>query len=250
MGKTKRLSGPVSAVIVLIALLGILSCNDDSPTKPVEPKDYPVYFTDGSGDCMYYEYHPLTGTLDSFQLSQTQARQMWVSADGKLLYLAVSSGVVAIDVETHAETRQFPGANYISVSPDNEWIALLGDSTVQLVSTEDYSVVAEDSVHSEGGTFTEDSKGFYYCSEKRDSIGAVQSFVTLMEIDNQYHISRIDLPPGSIRPGDSCRCCRRKTGRSSISTVSERTTRPMYLSMTSLLTQLYSRVVWTPDTEV
>ncbi len=50
----------------------VLSCNDDSPVKPFEPRDYAVYFSDSHADQMYFEYHPTTGRLDSFHLDLPQ----------------------------------------------------------------------------------------------------------------------------------------------------------------------------------
>ncbi len=187
------------AIIVSIIAGFIVSCSEDSPTKPVEPKDYPVYFTDGSSDCMYYEYHPLTGTLDSFQLSRQSAWGLAASADGKLLYVSGYSTTHVFDLETHSLVRDFPQKATVAVSPDNRMIALHGYPTLKLLSTEDYSVLFEDTIYSWAGVFTPDGKRFYYCAEHLDSLGhfAGDSHVEIIDIAGGYQVTAIDPPDES-----------------------------------------------------
>jgi len=185
--------------VVALVCLTLTTCENSSPTKPVEPKDYAVYFTDGSSDCMYYAYHPLNGALDSFQLNRQCAWGLTASADGKLLYVSGYSTTHVFNLETHSLVRDFPQKATVAVSPDNRLIAQQGYPTLKLLSTEDFSVLYEDTIHAWAGTFTPDGKRFYCCAEHLDLLGqfAGDSHVEAIDIAGGYQVTAIDPPDQS-----------------------------------------------------
>gem|GEM_PF-5175011 len=65
----------------------LLSCDDNSVgPKPMQPRDYAVYFCNANGTELFYEYHPLTGRLDSCAIDLDMFRGLAVSASGDRLF--------------------------------------------------------------------------------------------------------------------------------------------------------------------
>ncbi len=122
---------------------------------------------------------------------------MWVSADGRLLYISETTSISAIDIETRSVVKQFPGMVRATISPDGSLVALHGGSTLQLVSAEDFTVKYQDSVNSMPGAFTADGKRLYYCGAESDSLGLRTSFVGVLNIGDQFESYRIHLPAGA-----------------------------------------------------
>jgi DNA-binding beta-propeller fold protein YncE len=176
----------LAAVCLLLGLVPF-GC-EDNPVGPTEeePKDYPVYFWDGTSELEYFAYHPLTGELEKFSIPYNAwAGGIHVSADGKLLYAATSDciGVIALDSLHVISELPYEALCGIAVAPDNSMIAHYHGG-LHILSTEDYSILYEDS--SSGMcdcTFSANSKRLY-CT-----LGQTQSKVGVLDIENDFAVT-------------------------------------------------------------
>jgi hypothetical protein len=155
-----------TTILVAAGILGLwlyfVACDGDGPVGPTEPKDYVVYFRDGSVNGSYYGYHPATGQLDTFMIPAHALWQLEVSADGKRLYALGEQSIGVVDVETLELLYELPYLGWIAFSPDNQLVAIQGDS-LYILRTADHSVFFEDTTSVRGGCFSRDSKKFYCC---------------------------------------------------------------------------------------
>jgi len=157
----------LKAVILIAAgILGLcvyfIACGGHKPDEPEEPKDYTVYFHNGAWPDAYFEFHPLTGALDSFRLPVEQHWQMSVSADGKKLFIPELSSVTVVDIETRTILVRLPykANGGVAVSPDGELLAVLGED-LHILRISDFSVVFHDTDWVKQGRFGSNSKSFY-----------------------------------------------------------------------------------------
>ena len=135
-----------SVFFVIFSLLIILSlfwgC-DDNPLSPEneQPKDYALYTFESTND-QYFEYHPLTGIIDSFTCADGPTWWLKSSADGKYLFVATIDYVAKVDIKTKETVATLPyRADYgIAVSPDNQLIAFLMGPGIVIVQVSDFSV--------------------------------------------------------------------------------------------------------------
>lgn len=157
----------IKAVILIAA--GILElclyfagCDGKKPDEPEVPKDYVMYFYDGGAYNVFYGFHPLTCTLDSFYLPGDHWRHMTVSANGKRVYLPEANTVAVVDLESKTILAHLPykATGGVAVSPDGQLLAVLGDD-LHILNTSDYSVVFHDTDLVSRGRFSDDSRSFY-----------------------------------------------------------------------------------------
>jgi len=158
------------AVLICAALwfgLPFTGC-DESPFEPVEPeepKDYRVWFWDGTDGSKIFSYHPTHRMLDSVEIPWEPSDGLTVSPDGQLLYLSERSlgVVVVIDTDSMHLVDQFEyRAKYpVIISPNGEYIAIPGEN-LWIVRIADHSLVFLDTVRATDGQFALDSKSFHY----------------------------------------------------------------------------------------
>lgn len=155
--------GNIRGLFLLIWIVSIIfySCDGDKPTEPDEPKDYPVYFSDPNNPPILFVYHPSNDQIDSMYIGWSAISGVHASADGELLYLGTRTSVVVLETNTFTQVAELPYKNYlIDISPDNNYIAILGDSLIVL-NTSDYSVFFSDSNRVRSPEFSQDSKKLY-----------------------------------------------------------------------------------------
>ena len=182
----------VAGLAVIGAWLYLAGCDNDSPTGPVPPKDYPVYFTD-INDTTSFIYTPATGTIDSFHLPfKVDFRRdgMRSTADGRQLYVSTRDSTMVLDLAT-GELSMFSsdGAREVAFSADGQLMAIQGDE-LSIVRTSDQSLVYFDTSATSWGVFSANSQSFYAVSNyaaykvSLDSSFAVtrKSFGTLYRI--------------------------------------------------------------------
>ena len=147
----------------LLMGLFLFGC-DQAPFEPIveESKDYPVYFADWGETSNIFIYHPGARTIDSVNVPYEIRSGITVSADGKRLYLGLRSSVVVVDAESFKFITELPYDPFsaVSVSPDNEYLAITGDD-LYILRTSDYEVVFSDTDKTEHGRFSSDSRSFY-----------------------------------------------------------------------------------------
>lgn len=147
--------------IVSCFLLG-LSC--DKSVEPVEPTDYPFYIS-ATNPNQIFTFHPQTKKLDSIPVAWNAA--ITVSADGKLLYVALGTSVLVVDADSFSEIQElfYSHIGPVIVSPDNQYLALTG-LELHILRTSDFSLAFRDTtqlIYSRG-SFSSDSKNFYCAS--------------------------------------------------------------------------------------
>jgi len=151
-------------VIALILCLVVLGCDYDKPTEPGPVADYPVYFWDGVHEDWVFRYHPQSNTVDSIQFPVENIVGLTVSADGQRVYVACIDSVLVMDTNTDQIAGVIPYASWagVSVSPDNQLIAVGGDDLF-IIRADDYSVVFHDTsrVSTQSGHFSRDSKSYF-----------------------------------------------------------------------------------------
>ena len=177
------------AAVVLMSLLAIIGlwaygCNDkptDPPPPPEPPKDYVVYTSCSGVPYKVFGYHPTTQVMDSTPVDWYPYYGLTVSADGKLLYGVEPNRIVVADSRTLEIVTELPYTSRhrpVVVSPDNQHIAILGDS-LTILRTGDYSVYFSRSGGFGPGALSADGKSFY-APTNRDAT-------------SQGQVSRLDL---------------------------------------------------------
>lgn len=183
--------------VPLVLICCSFSCRE-KPLEPVEPKDYPFYITDDATNQLFV-FHPISKKLDSMAVPWGADAFVTASADGKLLYVALTTSVLVVDsktLQTINELSYLQGGR-VAASPDNMLVALLGPD-LYILRTSDYSLVFSDTteyLYSEGN-FSSDSKSFY-CSSRRefDSNGVVYR----VDLEGgEFQVSRKEFPYGTL----------------------------------------------------
>jgi len=190
--QTRVLFVSFSLLIILILFWGC----DDNPLAPEEeqPKDYAVYAFD-STNYQYFEYHPLTGVLDSFTCDDSPVWGMEASADGKYLFLAAEDYLAKVDLITKSTVATLPYKVDcgIAVSPDNELIALSMGPGFVIARVSDLSIVYENaSLDYRIVSFSTDGNRLYGCYDTSNT-------VAMIDIENSFSITTNELSVGPIR---------------------------------------------------
>ena len=152
----------LSSFVVLVGFLfwlGTLACSDD-PVGPEPVKDYPFYFFGPEGTPELFVLHPETRQIDSIELPWNAREEVTVSADGKRLYLTDRDRTVAISTDSYEIIAEIQLEGRVAVSPDNQLLAILGEDT-RILDAEDYSVIFQDTIGTNRGVFSSDSKRLY-----------------------------------------------------------------------------------------
>ncbi|MBN1212910.1 MAG: hypothetical protein JXA92_10065, partial [candidate division Zixibacteria bacterium] len=188
-----------SVIFLIFSLLIILSlfwgC-DDNPLAPEneQPKDYSLYTFESTND-QYFEYHPLTGIIDSFTCEDGPTWWLTISADGKYMFAATRDYVAKVDIKTKETVATLPyQPNYgIAVSPDNQLLAFLMGPGIVIVHVSDFSVIYEDSLLDyRSVSFSTDSRRLFGYGA-----GSYHS-VVIMDLDNNYSLESTELTPGPV----------------------------------------------------
>jgi len=187
----------VLLVVGISSLFWIFSC-DDKPFEPVEPKDYPFYLTE-DGSNQLFVFHPISKKLDSMKTPWNVDAPVTVSADGKLLYVALGTSVLVVETDSLTTVNELFYQNFgpVAVSPDNKLLATLGGD-LYILRTSDYSVVFSDTnelIYS-GGNFSSDSKTFY-CASRRD-LDSIHVVYKVDLSDSTFPITRKGFPYGAV----------------------------------------------------
>ncbi len=177
-------------------------CGDDgnplNNDDPIQPQDYPVYFADGSRAGWYFEYHPLTNSIDSFQLSFTAASSNDIesSADGSDLFIRGENSVAVVDLDSHVVVTELPYTGGIVASPDNRYVAITGED-LWILNRDDFSVFFHDTLTVGSGSFSRDGQRFYCISASITpgltyviTFNLANGFTTDTSLVTDYAISR------------------------------------------------------------
>jgi hypothetical protein len=112
-----------------LVCLWLAGCDDDNPTKPVDPgpRDYVFYWNRNGYDSAFFGYHTLTGQIDSFSLPAAEITDLDVSADGRRVYISYTDKTKVVRASDFSPVIDLPYASFgIAVSPDNRYIAVQG----------------------------------------------------------------------------------------------------------------------------
>ncbi|MEW5796381.1 MAG: hypothetical protein AB1772_08455 [Candidatus Zixiibacteriota bacterium] len=195
MRVTKGLFFGAVATGLGLACLWPYGCNK-RPTKPEQPKEYPVYVGDLAGPRLF-TYYPSTRRVDSATIPWEANWGITASADGKCLYLATDSNVVVIDPSTRSVLAELPyqRSRSVVVSPDNQLVAITGNDLF-ILSTVDYSVLFSDTDMTEYGRFSSDSKTFYCAAGWSTS---TRGFVYKVDLAHgQFPVARLPMADGGV----------------------------------------------------
>ena len=122
-----------------------------------------------------------------------------VSADGKLLYVALGSSVLVVDSDslTTVDEIFYPHTRPVAVSSDNKLLAIFG-SELYILNTSDYSLVFSDTGEYEykSGVFSSDSKAFYCASTPNTSTDYGVLRVDMS--DSLYPITKRNFSSGTV----------------------------------------------------
>ncbi len=195
-----------TAMVILVAALGISCCDDDNPVRPPPAKDYYVYFSDYMAPNTYYRYDTGTKQVDSFYLPYDAVTDGFgISPDGKTMYLHPDEGIVEVELDSFTviaehslvlkKDRNRWRGHEVIVSPDGRYLALV-NRYLHMVDLADYSVVYADTVNDAGqGWFTEDSHIFFcHINDTLDSYSHV--YVLEVAIGDTISAVRHEFPIG------------------------------------------------------
>ena len=157
-------------IMVIVAGLGLglglwlTGCGDkpSQPPKP-EPEDYVFYLSDGfySGpDCKYFRYRSYSKLVDTVYIPYGSLGGFAVSPDGSLLYLCDRTLTRVVNTDSLQLLAELP-PGHISVSPDNQYMAIAGADSIVILRTEDYSAVYSDTFNLLNGRFSNNSEIYY-----------------------------------------------------------------------------------------
>jgi len=155
-------------------------------------KDYIVYYFNNNED-LYLGYHPSSGLIDTFTTEDNPFWWMEASADGKYLFVATRYYVSKVDLQTLQTVATLPYRAVYgrAISPDNQYLALLMGPGIVVVRINDFTVLHEDTLlNFYNCTFTSDSKKIY------GYVGFTYNLVTILDIENNFSQSTIELPQG------------------------------------------------------
>ena len=170
----------------------------DKSVEPVEPIFYKFYFADAQNNRLY-TYSPNTNCIDSVQVPWGVFPGITASADGKLLYFAQGNSIIVADSDSFTFVAEipYPSLYPVSVSPNNQYIALTGYQLF-ILRTSDYKVVYKDSsqILYVNGAFSSDSKMFF-CASLLSSDSS--SVVLSIDLSNDtFELKRRGLDGGSV----------------------------------------------------
>ncbi|MEW6051815.1 MAG: hypothetical protein AB1644_12250 [Candidatus Zixiibacteriota bacterium] len=157
------------AVAVFWLLLALcllpLTCSDHGTDPPPEPVDYVAYITDEFDTRHVYGYHVESGLIDTIWTGADARWGIYVSPDGKRLYLASDAGVSVFDLglDMVVHTIESHGTRGAALSPDGQFLAVCA-SDFQIVRTVDFSVAYSDTFELSAGSFTDDGRAFFGAS--------------------------------------------------------------------------------------
>ena len=190
---TKNLRFQLLVGAILSCFLMGFSC--DKSVEPVEPTDYPFYIS-ATNPNQIFTFHPQTKKLDSTAVPWNAS--VTVSADGKLLYVALGTSVLVVDAKTFTEIAEIPYPHRaIAVSPDNKYLALTGDDLF-ILRTSDYSLIFSDSAGILYGSvsFSVDSRTLY-CAVRID-VGSSHVVLKVALNDSTFQKSWYSFTGGSV----------------------------------------------------
>jgi len=164
----QRFCGIVLSLLAAIVYALIISCGDDNPSGPGMPEDYAIYFDDGAHEGWFYEFRPLTMTLDSFFLAIRPRARFTVSANGKLLFVGTEDALSVVDLRSRSVINELPYIGATTVSRDNRFLAVMGNG-LYILNLADYSVLYSDTISSGHGAFSRDGNHFYCARYNRET---------------------------------------------------------------------------------
>ncbi len=156
-------SGLALNVVGVMFILLLAACGD-SPTMPTaEVSDYDIYFREISFEKIYAFNTAKMALVDSFTLPYEGVIPQ-VSADGRYLFLGHETTEV-VDIRTRElVTELYTHSDYVVVSPDNRYIALMGDS-LSIYDAISFSKVYSDTINPRYGYFSLDGR-YFYCHNR------------------------------------------------------------------------------------
>jgi len=145
--------------------LWLAGCGDKptEPPRPKQPKDYVFYLSDGfysGNDCKYFRYRSYSKLVDTVYIPFGSLGGFAVSPDGNLLYLCDRTLTRVVTTDSLQLVAELP-PGYISVSPDNQFLAIAGSDSIVILQTEDYSAVYSDTFNLLNGRFSNNSQTYY-----------------------------------------------------------------------------------------
>jgi len=157
------------ALLALLAACAVMLCIgigcDDNPTGPGDPTEsYRIFMLDNMNYALY-SYWPAKDSIDFYPLLIPFINGMAVSPDGERLYVSWMSRSLDVrdtDSGFTDTTMQYPYDSLLTpvVSPDGQYLALLGDYLL-ILRTSDFAVVFLDSNDASAGRFSDDSRSLY-----------------------------------------------------------------------------------------
>jgi len=182
------------AIAIVSMLLLAIACDDDKPTEPTPPaelKDYVFYFNDAGYTDRYYRYFSESERADSLIIPYSSLNGLAVSADGSRLYLCDGSRTVVLSTDSFDVITEIScqSAEHVSVSPDNQYLAIIGDD-IDIYHTADYTLLFHDTNDVNCGAFSADSRSFY-CTGGGDVDGLEEPYVYRIDLsDSAFHVQR------------------------------------------------------------
>ena len=193
--KRHRTTWLVSTGVFLSLAFAFIACDDDvkptEPDPPPEPKDYMFYFNDGGYHDRYYRYFSESERADSLTIPHDSRKGFAAAADGSRLYLPDGNKTVVVDTDSFEDITviDFECSHGVSVSPDNQYVAIIGDD-VRILSASDYTLVFHDTDAVWHGIFSADSKQFY-CVGGWSGDGSVLPYVYSVNLaDSSFPVQR------------------------------------------------------------
>ncbi len=188
----KRLATAVASCAIVL----LIGCDNDKPTGSVKPKEYPFYISNTYPRELQI-FHPTTHKIDSISIPWDPYPGVTVSADGQRLYIAQGNSVVVVDADSLTLVTElfYLPEQPVIVSPDNRLIAITGND-LSILRTVDYSLVFSDSAVTGNGSFTSDSKNFYYSSRTSMDTGYFMNKVNLS--DSLFPVTRKAIPGNGV----------------------------------------------------
>jgi hypothetical protein len=167
MMKDHRTQAGIPGLLLFLLLAGLclVTCKE-APVCPKdeEPivKDYRAYFWDGINQKTLYWYHTGLGEFDSVTIQWEITANPTVSSDGSLIYIPSGDTIKVLNTKSFSTVGEIAlsAEEPVIVSPDGQYIAVLGDST-WIVRTSDYSVIHVDTALAFQGSFSSDSRTLY-----------------------------------------------------------------------------------------
>ncbi|MCX6829464.1 MAG: hypothetical protein NT002_09320 [candidate division Zixibacteria bacterium] len=143
------------------ALILLVTCDDNPIKTEPEVSDYDIYFRDFNYGKFYVFNTKAMALVDTFELPYPGAEPQ-VSADGRYLFIPHEK-VAVVDVKTKELVTELDASgDRVEISPDNRFIAVLGDS-LAIFDAVSFTKVFTDTINPLYGHFTHNS-GRFYCT--------------------------------------------------------------------------------------